>query len=345
VRESAEPSRSAQVGVDLTGAVERLPWLCPGAAALTALGRLPSPDTWSTLRHDPAAVLLVLRQPGESLGARLEAPELFTCALDLLDDANSHFVDWNGPALRRIVETGQVCAAFAESLARKVGRCSPDDDWLAGLLAPLGWYTACALNAEAAAACLADPALKTQPAETQRRHWNVDASGLARRLARRWDLPDWIAAVAGHLALPVEMATGLGADPLLFRITRLAVGLARECGFDIGLPIADRAADMTAIGLAREEVDRLEMPALPKIDWQNPRQVPLLRDLLLVARENRRMHEGTLRRHIEREADQLHDALEQRLMAGQGDCDDDNEDAVLRIYYGRDGRRGGVRSG
>ena len=46
--------------------------------------------------------------------------------------------------------------------------------------------------------------------------------------------------------------------------------------------------------------------------WENPRGVPLLRDLLAVAAENRGLREGRLRRETEAEADRLHDALENR---------------------------------
>src|SRR5581483_8879271 len=42
-------------------AVHRLRWLSPGAASLVALARLPLVEAWPHLRHDPGAVLHLLR--------------------------------------------------------------------------------------------------------------------------------------------------------------------------------------------------------------------------------------------------------------------------------------------
>jgi signal transduction histidine kinase len=314
----AEQPCSANAGAGLADAVDQLPWLCPGVAALRGLAQSPRPAVWCFLRHDPGAVILLLRQPGASVTERLYSPGLFEQITHYLDADNHAFVDWNADGARSILQTGVACASLAATLGRRVPGVDPDAAWTCGLLAPLGWYAACALDRNAVAACLRDPDLAKDALATQRRHWGIDAAGLARRVARRWRLPAWLTAVAGRLALPPQTASEFGADTALFRLTRLAVGLARERGVDLGLPTGDPAEDLAALGLLPEDVNRLETPlAIPADVWRDPRQEPLLRDLLAVAAENRRLREGRLRRTIEAEADGLHDALARQ--AGQAE--------------------------
>ena len=45
-------------------AATQLPWLSPSAASLLALIREPAEPAWEFARHDPGAVLLILRQAG-----------------------------------------------------------------------------------------------------------------------------------------------------------------------------------------------------------------------------------------------------------------------------------------
>ncbi len=311
MRDSAEHCCSALAGTDLREAVVRLPWLCPGAAALTALGRLPSSETWEALRSDTGAVLLVLRQPGVTLADRLDSPALLDEVLNHLDTNTPLSADWNAPSIRSIFHTGLVRAQIAEAVARRTGRIDPQTAWILGLLTPLGWYAACTLNTSAVLACLDDPASRTQPVEAQRRHWGIDAAALARRLTRYWNLPNWLSTIVGHLGLPADAAIALGADGDLVHLGRLAIALAGERGFSLGEVVGDVAADAVALGLLPEELSRLDLPAPASTPvWQDPRQVPLLRDLLVVAAENRRLRGDAVRRRTEDEADRLHDALE-----------------------------------
>ena len=307
--------------------VLRLAWLSPSAASLAVLGRPPSAATWPAIRRDPGAVLLVVRYseapwPGRSSSApspsfycaAFEKAALIEDALRLLDQADG-FVDWNQPAVQPIYDACLTYARLARRLAERCGHCDPEAAWTCGLLAPLGWLAMSAIDPKAVAACLADPALRADPAETQRRHWGIDQAAIARRLARRWRLPAWASAAAEHLHLPGAMAQNFRADPVLFPLTRLVIDESRKQGVDLALSNGafepeDRAAALIPEAL---EIDpgRAEAPAVQV--WQEPREVPLLRDLLELAAENRRLREQPLHDHLEQEIDALNRALEEQV--------------------------------
>jgi signal transduction histidine kinase len=310
VRESAERSCSAHASVDLAAALDRLTWFCPGVASLTAFAKSPTLDHWPIFRADPGALLLLLRQPGNSICERLESPALLADVLRHLNGNAPSAVDWHAPAIAKIQQAGYACASITTAIGTKIGGVDLEKAWICGFLAPLGWYVACALDTAASAACLADPALATDSTECQRRHWGIDASALARRMARRWELPNWLTSIVGQLALSPATAAELGADVTLFRLTRLAVGLASERGFALRETTGQVAEDTAALDLLPEDVNRIEIPECKTSSpWQDPCQVPLLRDLLVLAAENRRLREASLRRRIEGEADELHAAL------------------------------------
>src|SRR6202040_2695367 len=120
--------------------------------------------------------------------------------------------------------------------------------------------------------------------------WGLDQAGIARRLARRWRLPRWLAAGIGYLELPAEIAQTLGANLELFRVVQFAVALAQQHGVSLRLRVGTGAKEMAAtlgisasdLGVLERDLDSwAESPALAKI-WSEPGQT-LLRDLLLVA--------------------------------------------------------------
>src|SRR5438105_4767739 len=128
-------------------------------------------------------------------------------------------------------------------------RDDPDQAWVAGFLAPLGWLAICAVNPAEAAACLADPAFRQDPVGTQQKRWGYDQAAIARRLARRWRLPDGLAVVIGHLGLPGEIALTMGANPDLLHLIQLAVGLVQQGGRGLRLTVgADLAINASALG-------------------------------------------------------------------------------------------------
>ena len=311
VRERAEPDRSASVAE----AVLRLVWLPPSAASLTVLARPPLPVVWSTVRDDPGAVLLLLRRPSSdssrpSFLTRMQDPAFLDEAVRLLDSPGEEAVDWDAPAVRPIYQTALSLATLARDYAVKTVGCDPDEAWACGLLAPLGWLGVCAAVPAAAAACLADPEFARRPARTQRRHWSLDQSALARRLARRWRLPEWLRTVIGCLHLPAELARTFGPDLALLRCVRHAVEQTRDVGLALGLNDGPTKACCSAI--QRDE---------PVKVWRSPYQTPLLRDLLVLGAENRRLSEVAHSTFLEREIDELHQAVEEQTSA---------EDARLR---------------
>jgi two-component system, NtrC family, sensor kinase len=315
VRERAEPDCSAPAVAAPAEAVLRRAWLPPSAASLTALALHPTPATWLALRDDPGAVLLLLRRPGDdssrpSFLTRMLDPAVLDEAVRLLDLPDEDAVDWDAPVVRPVHEAAVALATLAHDQAVRAGDCEPDEAWACGLLAPLGWLGVCAADPAAAAACLDDPEFARNPAATQRRRWGLEQSALARRLARRWGLPDWVAAVVGCIRLPPELAGRFGTDLALLRCVRGAVEQARAGGMDLGLGV---------VGDSRGESRPLAPRAAyrPKV-WESPHRSPLLRDLLLTAAENRRLREAVHRVRLEAEVDRLHEALEAQASGEDG---------------------------
>ena len=152
------------------------------------------------------------------------------------------------------------------------------------------------------------PKLLRRPARTQRRHWGLDQSALSRRLSRRWRLPEWLRTVIGCLHLPAELARTFGPDPALLRCLRHAVEQTRELGLDLGLD-----------GFFTKNSSQRDEPgdAAAK-EWQSPYYSPLLRDLLVLGAENRRLADAAHSTFLEREIDQLHQAVEEQTVAEDG---------------------------
>jgi signal transduction histidine kinase len=252
--------------------------------------------------------------------AVFDEASLLESALCQLDQAPAGFIDWGQASLQPINHACLTYARLAERIAEITGKCHPERAWVSGLLAALGWLAVCATEPERAFTCLADPDFKANPARTQERHWGMDHAALSRRLGRRWRLPSWFAAVAGHLALPVETAQTFGAAPELFAIVQLAVGLLQEHTALLGL-VPAAAPNEIAARLGVSEMDREtlrdESRALVKLmdpppSFNTPYGVPLLRELLTLAVENRRLRNAPLVRRLELDVDVLHRALEEQ---------------------------------
>jgi signal transduction histidine kinase len=322
-------------------AVARLPWLAPAAESLVALARLSAADAWPVLRLDPGATLLLLRQPAARILAvaaypfpptpfpesALQDPALIEEALRHLEqDAAAQpplspqssvlstektFVDWGQAGARAVHRASLTAAHLARQTAVQCGRGDPEQAWVCGLLAPLGWQAVCAVSPEAVTACLEDPAFARDPTAAQRRHWGLDHAAVARRLARRWRLPDWLAGVVAHLGLPAAGARRFGADPVLLALTRVALRTAREHGLELGLVGSVFAEeDEAVLGGSKTDLSPELPEGLTQARYTDPAREPLLADLLRLAAEVRRLRGTEVHRQLEAEVDTLHAALE-----------------------------------
>jgi len=206
-------------------------------------------------------------------------------------------------------------ATLAEALAKRAGGCDPACAWAAGLLAPLGWLAVAAVDPAAVGEVLREPVYADQFPAIQRDRWRLDAPAIARRLARRWNLPDWLRVIVGHLDLPWELAAPLGADERLFLIAQLAVSLARGLGHDLGLAVGSNDADlMEGLGLNESDIARVmaDHPASVTTPSATAASADLLPDLLAIAIEKRRLQQGPTGERLETEVDSLHEALAQQ---------------------------------
>jgi signal transduction histidine kinase len=305
-------------------AVARLPWICPSAGSLAAMAR--ASGAWAEVRADPGAVILLARHASRCpvsagsglISALLENAPVLDNARALLEKPSAGLVDWARPGLRPVYCGANACARMAHRVAETTGKADPECAWLAGMIAALGWLAVSAADPERAAACFADPALEIDSRQTQEKHWGIDSACLARRLARRWQLPDWLGAIAGHLELPVETACSLSAEPELFMVVQCAVGILHEPGRPTVLgggafpsDVGDRLGMSDLVREALRE-EAASWAGAPAGKWDSPYEVPLLRELLALAVENRALRDEPTRVRLERDVDALHHALEEQ---------------------------------
>jgi signal transduction histidine kinase len=309
--------------------VVQLPWLRPSALSLTSLARSDGARAWDAIRIDPGAVaLLMSATAGARNGPALsepshlaEEPAVFRAALCLLDTKPSGYVNWAQAPAKAIHRMALQFAGVAHDVASASGRSPPEAAWICGLLAPLGWLSVCAVDPHTVQDCLDDLELNQNPQAAQQHHWGFNQTALARRLCRRWGFPRWLEAIIGHLDLSAESAAVMGADLDLVRTVQLAVALVerhdpKRCLSVPGDPVCEHAP---ALGLSPGDIESIEkglhgagewLPAAPT--WQDPDQVPLLRDLLKLAWEHRKLAAGPDLRELERTVDKLHRQLQEQ---------------------------------
>jgi signal transduction histidine kinase len=270
-----------------------------------ALARFPPDTAWAAVRRDPGAVLLIVRGAAPSLSSPatryfpeiLRNPGILETALPLIKES-ARSIEWADARLHRVLAGGLRYARAAERLAVKSGRCDPENAWVSGLLAPMGWYALAAIDPDAT--------------EIE------DVSPLARRLLQRWALPSWIAAVAGHLGLSIETATSLGADPELFSIVQAAVLLVNRDAQAPRLIVGSTLAECFGrIGLAVEEQETIRCEQFCPVELTTGLDcvavdVPVLRDMVRLASENLRLRNAPLHDQLQLENDLLHSTLERQ---------------------------------
>jgi signal transduction histidine kinase len=319
-----QASQPAPVRLAPAEVASHLSWLAPDAHSLAALACSCAPSQWSEVCDDPGAVLLLVccdaHTPATGPVTWLADPDVLTLALERLDRPS--FCDWNQPACLPIWQAAVCIARLARALCVCTHKGDPARAWAAGLLAPLGWLGIAAVDPTAAAACLADHEFRQNPGAVQARTWGLEHDALARRLARRWLLPDWLSGIVGRLHLSPEAAAAFGADVHFFRIVQAAAGLGAAGPPDSGCanlglvwPAAAReSAAALGVGLTelRSLLDTLP-PAPTRAAWQSPAQAPFLRELLTVARARRTLDQHGRGSRLLAENDALHRALEAQI--------------------------------
>ncbi|MFQ3592293.1 MAG: ATP-binding protein [Gemmataceae bacterium] len=274
----------------MTG-LDCLPWFAPSGAALAAIAR-PTSSFWPSVRHDPAAVLWLLRFGEDPIPPQQST--LLRATLAHLDQPPIGLLNWDEPATRPLFDTCWTLARLTAILARRTRRCDEIRAWCCGLLAPLGWLATLATTGE-------------RP--------EGDATPLARRLLRHWQLPAWLREVLSHLSLP---AGTLGGEAPLIALVRLALHLWRGRGLELHLLHRHEPldADAALLGLTLEALDaeallyedELRVPA-----WSSPYEQPLLREVLALAADNHDLRGGAEYQRLEAEVDRLHQALREQI--------------------------------
>ena len=303
----------------------QLPWLWPEAHSLAALAQPLSPETWPLLRRDPAALVLVHRgRPSFSSGespvvspARFLEPRVLELVGQWLQHDRGRWCDGRHFSILPIYQTALAIAHHAQIIAKLTRGCDPGAAWTAGLLAPLGWFAVAAVDPVAVVDCRCDSMFAEYPLEAQQRHWGLDHAAISRRLARRWQLPDWIRFAVGHLDLSIESAVSLGADPALFATIQLAVGMAEHAGYSLALnPLGDAEQLMARLKIGvgdlrsiQDQFRDIDLAEVFEPEWQDPREIPDLSALLQEAIEIRRSEAVPFLTPLELDLDRLHKTL------------------------------------
>lgn len=299
-------------------AAAHLAWLTPRASSLVALARRSAVSQWDELADDPGFLLLLLRQaclrhdpaPAGFIH-RIEDGAALELARGLLELPTGH-VDWSDAGIASIYHTAFAMASVARHLAEKVGGPHPECAWAAGLLSPLGWFAVAAIAPESAIDCLHDGAGE----EAQASHWGLDAAAIARRLARRWQLPPWLTSLLGRLDLTPGAAVALGANGALFRIVQIAAHVMARTGaavrFRLGSDIEPLLHELGIDAAGEAELETMARQVPSTGVWESVAAMPLLADLLDLAVQNRRLAESPALAALDEDADRLHNALQQQ---------------------------------
>lgn len=318
----------SSLGDDMPGkAVGRsaagLPWLCPNTDSLIRLAE----DAAGLERHITAAgdvgllaFLLRFAPPAAAPASGLFCPSALAVA-SLPDTAAAHLaattLGWVTPAhevATRCRAFSTHAGAFARRLAEHTRRASPDRAAAVLALAPLGWLAVAAVDPGAAAEVFSTA---VPSAALQAELWGLDQNAIARRLAFRWRLPDWIATLLGCLNLPLGAASTVVADADLFAVAQFAAIEAERRGNALGLTEgADRAELLKELKLDDATVDALwasdalhAEPVSGSVHDPNPHAVPLVANLLRMAAESRRRNGAALVVRLEDRLDHLHKAV------------------------------------
>jgi len=292
-------------------AAVELPWLCPNTDSLVRLAE--SPASLSDFASaDPASFVFLVRFALGEAGSpfvhpndKLHSATLPEIAAAYLAATSDGWLNPNSPMIRTVNAVSNRAAAAARELAERTGRVHPEAAETAARLAPLGWFAALAVDETAADSVL---------------NWELDADAIARRLAARWRLPEWLANIVGQLNQPLDAVATIGTDLDLFAIVGLAVRAAEDEIADLGLTArCDTArlashleADMADWTSPRVHPGGAEHLGSSEVGLDsNPHRVPLIANLLRAAGQSRRRNGASLVMRLEERIDDLHRAAEE----------------------------------
>lgn len=323
MREPTDPVGQPNKPLVQIESVLELPWLAPDAGSLAQLASSCSTDTWNSVRQDPAMVLMLLRPPGKSWDpsrplASTESPDWYARLHHHLNQPPSGLLDWSNPQTKQILPIARASAEVCHALSEKYQISAPNRAWIAGLLAPLGWLAIGSIAPDQLALTLRPLAAGETWNDRQMEHWGMRHGSLVRRLSRSWQLPDWLSVILGSSGMQEREIELLGGEPALWHLLHVSLDLVRETVKDLGLVHPeDGLISLNRLGwtpatldiswirdLCQQSIARGETP------WNNPYQQGLLKPLLNLAAENRRLQDTPRQRRLENELDQLHEALE-----------------------------------
>jgi signal transduction histidine kinase len=303
-------------------AAAALPWLCPNTDSLIRLAEAPA-GLARPCDADPALLAFLLRfatpaPPAQSAlfcANSLPAAVLPDAAAAYLSHSSAGVVPAGCEVARRCRALAAQAAPLARRLAEHTRRACPERASALAALAPLGWLAVAAVDSGLAAEPLHDPDAPPAPA-VQAAVWGLDQDAIARRLASRWRLPDWVATALGNFGMPLHAARPVVADADLFAVVQLAVLETERRTRPLGLTEgADRDAALAAMTLDAPAADELwaavpspAEPPAPALD-PNPHKVPLVANLLRLAAESRRRTGAAHVARLEDRVDQLHAAV------------------------------------
>jgi two-component system NtrC family sensor kinase len=291
-----------------------LPWASPSAASLAGFAPNRS-DLFESLRHDPGALLLLLRDAPSEASFELSADRYRRGLAFSLRHLRDGVVDWSLPGPKLLLDRCRRQAWLAAQLAERVGGIDLAEAWTGGLLAPLGWIAAALRDPHEVEHDLLRCDDRAEASHWQRERWGLDHASIARRLARSWRLPSWLTAIVGHLGLPAGIAESLGADARMFRIIQAACRLAQQERFGLGLAVGESLDDLLAgLGLEAAEATRLARSASVRtIDapaWESPAANSCLAELLKWKLDQLEDDRGMLVSRLHDDIDGMHVALE-----------------------------------
>ncbi len=311
-------------------AAARLTWLSPSASSLATLARVSPWEAWPEICHDPGALLLLVRYGWDSEATGKLKPfrkqfkdrEVIQAALShLSSNTNDHsgFVAWSDPLVQTLYQRAISVARLSHHLAVKTRQCDPDQAWLAGLLAPLGWLCVASVEPERTQDCFRQCQDARDSSLVQRERFGLETAAIARRLNQIWELPPWLATITGHLSLPRETLRELGGDEDLLLIVQLVLSLAERNNLGLYLRTSISPEEIQDhLNLDRSQIQQWfeEFYCFGQnldFTWEDPHKQSLLPELLQLALQNRQLRSFSQVERLQQNVDVIQERFHDQL--------------------------------